>query len=266
MPNKTDKKTASRRHARRAGVLAMLLPTLLTPAGTIVAGAAVTAAVVGSVVVGTALDASDAPKSERPAAKARSAQVASHAAAGPDVIPIEYEGQTLIVALAEPAPYAAPGEPAPQPPRFAFPVHAGGAPGAPAGTAPRRRTPFNPTPVPPEAAPSPLQPDEASDPTAPVRPEKSVPDPLTPDTPPEADLEPEAPPKAPFQPEPREPSDPPVDTVPREIATPDTFIDAPDDRSARRHALPEPSVWGLVLLGGAALAIARRRRSVAGAA
>lgn len=258
MQNKTDKKTASRRRARRAGVLAMLLSTLLTPAGTIVAGAAVTAAVVGSVVVGTALDAPDEPKSERPAAKARSAQGASHAAAGPDVIPIEHEGQTLIVALAEPAPYAAPGEPAPQPPRLVFPMHADGAPAIGARPAAPRQGPVDPRPVHPENAPSPVQPYEPSDPTAPGRPEEPVPDPPTPDAPPRVHPEPESPPKTPFQPEPREPL---VDTVPRETATPDAFTEASDGRSARRHALPEPSVWGLVLLGGVALAVARRRRA-----
>lgn len=257
MQNKTDKKTASRRRARRAGMLAMLLSTLLTPAGTIVAGAAVTAALVGSVVVGTALDAPDESKPERPAAKARPSPAASAATAGPDVLPIEHDGQTLIVALTEPAPYAVP--PPSPPPGFAFPVHTGGAPGAPTGPAPR--LPF--APIPPEAAPSPLPPQAPAVPKGPDQPEVTVLPPPTPSRPPDPAIPPMPPPDRPPPPESHEPTGPLVDTLPRETATPDTFTELPDGRSEGRHAIPEPSIWGLVLLGGAALALARRRRAPA---
>lgn len=259
MQNKTNKKTASRRRARRAGVVAMLLSTLLTPAGTIVAGAAVTAAVVGSVVVGTALEAPDESRPERPAAKARPSPAASPATAGPDVIPIEHDGQTLVVALAEPAPYAVP--PASPPPGFAFPGHTGGAPGAPTEPAPRR--PLAPMPMPPEAAPSPLPPEGLAGPNGPDRPEVTVHPLTTTDSPdPEIRREP-PPPDMPPPPESREPSGPSVNTVPRETVTPDTFAGMPHGGGAGRHAIPEPSIWGLVLLGGAALALARRRRAPA---
>ncbi|AAZ96228.1 hypothetical protein Tbd_0275 [Thiobacillus denitrificans ATCC 25259] len=255
MQNKTDKKTASRRRARRAGMLAMLISTLLTPAGTIVAGAAVTAALVGSVVVGTALDVPDESKPQRPAAKARPSQAASPATAGPDVIPIEHDGQTLIVALTEPAPYALP--PASPPPGFAFPGHTGGAPGAPTEPAPRR--PLAPMPMPPEAAPSPLPPQAPAGPNGPGRPEVNVLPPPTTTNSRDPEIPREPPPDMPPPPESREPSGPSVNTVPRETVTPDTFAGMPHGGGAGRHAIPEPSIWGLVLLGGAALALARRR-------
>lgn len=262
MPNKTDK-SASRRRTRRLGMLAMLLSALLTPAGTIVAGAAVTAVLVGGVISGTPLDepTTAATPTPRPAAS-------GGGAGEPHLIPIEYDGQTVQVALAENLPGADPHptgfESTAQP--FATPDQTSGTAGPRAGRPAPPRPPLGPGPWPPG---NPLKPDDVPpSPPAPAEPDE----PLAPTLSRPEPFAPEIDPQAPQQPPPAPPAQLPSasSTLPpvlRENEAPRVSGDESGEGSgARRHAVAEPSAWGLLLLGGAALAIARRRRSVAGAA
>lgn len=261
MHNKTDK-SASRRRTRRLGMLAMLLSALLTPAGTIVAGAAVTALVVGSVVIGTPLDEPAAATADHSLPTPRPAASADRAGA-PYTIPIEYDGQAMQVALAENVPGADAHptgfESTAQP--FATPDQTGGTAG------PRAVPPAPPRPPigagrRPDADPSnPSNPGGAAEPDGRLPPTTSRPEPFEPETYPQGDEQ------APSLPAADLPSGPSTTPGLREADAPRLPADERrDGRGAARHAVPEPSAWGLLLLGGAALAIARRRRSVAGAA
>lgn len=243
-------------------MLAMLLSVLLTPAGTIIAGAAVTSLLVGGLVVGSPLDApAGATHRHSTTPKPRSAKPAG-GAGEPYVIPIEHGGEALLVALGENMPGADPDPTGfePERRRLTTPEETGGTPGLGATPPAAPQQPVDPQPRQPRQPRGPVGP---ADPLGPRQWSPTLPPPPI-DRPGPVKLapEPRVPDEPPAPPAPLPPSGSPTEALPREAGAPTLAANEPPARrSAPRHAVDEPAVWGLVLLGGAALAIARRRRS-----
>jgi len=275
------KPSASRSRARRIGLLGLLLTVLLTPAGIIVGAVTAAALVGGAFHLNRA--ASDAPATPPHSLSVKTGQ--------PQHLSIEDDGKPVILVMTEdeigagggvnrfdpasplfaglagnrPVGAVREGLPrgiAPSPPPLAGPLGSGHTPatGPLPNDVPKVPT-GGPSSPPVAGGPHPATGNDEphGEPSGPTKPEKILP-PLSFDLPPQGN-----PPLTTGLPEETLPG---PDTLPGTSIPPlagnplDTLTSPPGTQSgARTNAVPEPSLLGLMLLGGIAMAWAGRRRA-----
>jgi len=251
------KPSASRARTRRLGLLGLLLTTLLTPAG-IMVGTVTAAALIGGGAFHLYRAAHEAPATpQRPL---------SVKTGSPQHVSIERDGKpmTLVMAEDEIGTGGSGDSFNPDSPLFAGlavngPTQIGTPGGMPSGRSPGRPMPdrgFRPD-IGGPANPPPGKDDADNEEDAPEKPDKK---PILP--PPKVNLQPN-----PDNQPPEKESGLPPDTLPGLPTLPlaDTPVDTQTpprgkDLATQPNAVPEPSMLGLMLLGGVAMAWAGRRR------